>query len=54
MGPELGKETEQGKQQYRRQQRVAIQCAGFGQLTHARFADDRHLDQLIGAGGHDQ
>ncbi|MNC25389.1 hypothetical protein D3C75_734770 [compost metagenome] len=54
MGPELGKETEQDEQQHGGQQRVAVQCASLGQFTHAGFADDRHLDHLVGAGGHDQ
>ncbi|MOA63283.1 hypothetical protein D3C78_1889570 [compost metagenome] len=54
MGPELGKETEQDEQQHGGQQWVAVECASLGQLTHACFADDRHLDQLIGAGRHDQ
>ncbi len=31
MGPELGEKTEQHEQQNRRQQRVAVQRAGFGQ-----------------------
>ncbi|MNH26428.1 hypothetical protein D3C79_864830 [compost metagenome] len=54
MGPELGEEAKQSEQQNGRQQWVAVQGAGFGQLTHARFTDDRHLDHLVHASSNDQ